>query len=905
MKHGIRSSAICLTVLLAATSANAAELSVDSIAMFPGNTQDLIVFGEIVEESTFGVTITLEVAPRDGNTGTVRFTPAPPADITQAGDPWPGTGLFTAYDTDLSGSDFWNGSVDDNGIVLLASVTYSGPLTTFPVVASTDAEGVWDVLLCTNHFYSRWEGVNTVLVPGTVTVSAQPVTYVDVNATGPAHDGTSWCDAYAVLQDALVEARSSGGLVTEIRVADGIYRPDEGVDQTPGDRLAAFQLINGVALRGGYAGCGAPDPDARDIALYETILSGDLAGDDVSVSDPADLLTEPTRAENSYHVFYHPESLNLDETAVLDGFTITGGNANRGTYSDYTHSYGGGMYNGRSSPIVINCTFSRNSAAYDGGGICNASSSPTVTNCTFSRNSASKNGGGMRNSRSNPTLTKCTFSENSARESGGGMFNYRFSNPIVTNCTFTGNAARYVGGGMSNEYSSPSVTKCTFSGNTVYSYGGGMYNAHSSPTVTSCTFEGNAAPHMGGGGLYNFGDSPEVRNSVFTGNTAHVGGGMCNCYSSPTVTDCVFSGNSADYGGGMSNTSNSPTVANCTFSGNSAAEYGGGMYLWNRFSSSNSIVTNCTFSGNTALSGQALASDSYNQQYPSGVLIANCILWDGGHEVWNNDGSIAITYGNVQDDEPNDGIIYPGTGNIDVDPIFVDPLGPDRIPGTEDDDLRLSAGSPCIDAGDNSAVPMDVTTDLDGNPRFVDDPSTPDTGVGPPPIVDMGAFEFQPVEELHVGLDIRLGLCPNRVNVMSRVPMRIAVVGTDNFDVTRIDTDSLVLERADGVGGNVTPLSRWWGSLVFVRDVATPFDGDLCDCHRRRRDGTDDLVMWFSTRDIVEELELRRVGHKTPVMLTIRGLLSDGTPFDASDCILVIGGRPDGRGRISSTGGKD
>ncbi len=74
-----------------------------------------------------------------------------------------------------------------------------------------------------------------------------------------------------------------------------------------------------------------------------------------------------------------------------------------------------------------------------------------------------------------------------------------------------------------------------------------------------------------------------------------------------------------------------------------------------------------------------------------------------------------------------------GIGNIDADPLFVDPIN---------GDYRLSAGSPCIDAGDNAAVPEDITTDLDGNPRFVDDPTTADTGNGVCH-VDMGAYEFQ------------------------------------------------------------------------------------------------------------------------------------------------------------------
>jgi hypothetical protein len=104
--------------------------------------------------------------------------------------------------------------------------------------------------------------------------------------------------------------------------------------------------------------------------------------------------------------------------------------------------------------------------------------------------------------------------------------------------------------------------------------------------------------------------------------------------------------------------------------------------------------------------------------------MANCILWDGGDEIWNNDGStIDITYSDVQGG-------YPGPGNINADPLFIDP---------DNGDFRLSPDSPCIDAGKNAFVPKGVLRDLDGNPRFVADACAGAGGA----TVDMGAYEFQ------------------------------------------------------------------------------------------------------------------------------------------------------------------
>ncbi|MHC4499424.1 MAG: hypothetical protein ACYS21_09970, partial [Planctomycetota bacterium] len=177
---------------------------------------------------------------------------------------------------------------------------------------------------------------------------SERIIYVDGLATG-ANDGSSWTDAYNYLQDALTAA-SSGD---EIWVAQGIYKPDQGVGITPGDREATFQLISAVTTKGGYAGLSEPDPNDRDISVYKTVLSGDLNGNDVGD------LTDPSRNDNTYHVITASYTWL---TTVLDGFTITAGNA--------PDDEGGGMriFNGRAT--IRNCIISGNSASSGGGIYC-------------------------------------------------------------------------------------------------------------------------------------------------------------------------------------------------------------------------------------------------------------------------------------------------------------------------------------------------------------------------------------------------------------------------------------------------------------------------------------------------------------------------------------------------------
>jgi hypothetical protein len=234
--------------------------------------------------------------------------------------------------------------------------------------------------------------------------------------------------------------------------------------------------------------------------------------------------------------------------------------------------------------------------------------------------------------------------------------------------------------------------------------GGGMFNTGSSPTVTNCIFTSNNA-YRGGGMLNDQNSFPTVTNCIFTSNTGTYGGGMYNAYgSNSTVTNCTFENNNAPwFGGGMDNDHYaSPTVTNCTFIGNGSG-FGGGMFNGDH---SSPTVVNCTFTDNSSPNGGGMFSKGN-----SSPTVTNCIFWgDTVNEIVNESSITTVTYSDVEGG-------WAGTGNIDADPLFADADG------------QLLAGSPCIDAGNDAAVPSGVTTDLDGNPRI--------QGA----CVDMGAFE--------------------------------------------------------------------------------------------------------------------------------------------------------------------
>jgi hypothetical protein len=262
--------------------------------------------------------------------------------------------------------------------------------------------------------------------------------YVDDSAVG-GNNGQNWTDAFTKLQDALAMAAPGD----KIKVAGGTYRPDRGGGQTLFDITATFSLMDDLVIEGGYAGFGEPDPNARDVEGYETILSGDLKGDDGP--------NFTNNSDNSHHVV----SANISSGgAVLDGFTVTAGNA----VGLNPTGQGGGIYIGSGSPILVNCTFIRNKAVR-GGGASNShyfADDPSFISCKFIGNSADNAGGGMESQGGEPSLTNCVFSGNTSAGGGGGLLNMGNSIATMTNCTLSGNSA-VNGGGIFNDWATASV----------------------------------------------------------------------------------------------------------------------------------------------------------------------------------------------------------------------------------------------------------------------------------------------------------------------------------------------------------------------------------------------------------------------------------------------------------------
>ncbi len=275
-----------------------------------------------------------------------------------------------------------------------------------------------------------------------------------------------------------------------------------------------------------------------------------------------------------------------------------------------------------------------------------------------------------------------------------GLFNESGNTGIIINCIFRDNTT----GIINMEFSSPTTRGCSFENNDT-----GIINRESSsPDIRDCSFINNST------GIRNFEGAahPFVENCIFKNNTSAISSGP---YAGVDVTGSTFIENDSAINFGAHQLGNE--ISDSVFYGNTD----GAIFNYGDYGDVEVKVKNCTFYNN---SGYAL--DAYEKTY----TVENCIFWDNENEI-SSDSISSVTFSNVKGG-------FPGLGNIgekpEDDPMFVDP---------ENGDLHLQTDSPCIDVGNNLALPLSIT-DIDGDPRIID-------GDGNSiPIVDMGADEYKP-----------------------------------------------------------------------------------------------------------------------------------------------------------------
>jgi parallel beta-helix repeat protein len=305
-----------------------------------------------------------------------------------------------------------------------------------------------------------------------------------------------------------------------------------------------------------------------------------------------------------------------------------------------------------------------------GGGIWVYQASPTIKNCVIRNCTAVRGGGISCQDGSSPTIENCTIADNTTTsDNGGGIDCFMSSSPTIVNCTITGNTSAAHGGGICCEsHCDAQITGCTIASNSALENGGGVNSTSSSHAIINdCAIAANSGRGWGygGGGVYV--EDLTMTNCIVARNRTEGGGGGIYCIGG-TITICTIKGNTA------------------------TGTWGGGIRM-----ATLGTVTDCIVWGNSDAGGQPQISAIFG----------------------------SVFYSCVQDEDPDDGNIYPGVGNIDDDPLFVS--GPLHDYYLSQVAAGQGADSPCVDTGSDTAANLGLdtlTTRTDG---------VPDEGV-----VDMG-----------------------------------------------------------------------------------------------------------------------------------------------------------------------
>jgi hypothetical protein len=396
------------------------------------------------------------------------------------------------------------------------------------------------------------------------------------------------------------------------------------------------------------------------------------------------------------------------------------------------------------------------------------------------------------------------------QNSGRGFYFHNLEGPasMLEGFTITNGHVESRGGAIRLLCSSPTIRSCIFYDNSSGINGGALHCGYagscgllSNPTVIDCVFiENTCYSGAGGGAVYGSSTGAEFRNCVFERNSANRCGGAVYG-SSATFINCVIKNNTAsEQGGGFDFWGNHATLINCTIVGNSAGTYGGGIscgYL-SRPTIFNSIIWN-----NEAV--------SMPQIYLSGGNLSSSAL---------------ISYTDVQDG-------WPGTGNIAVDPLFVN---------SDDNNYHLLPGSPCIDTGDPNYVAGPNEIDLDGNPRVLNGR------------IDMGAYEYIPPVEIGVKLTPQMLSCDSHGKwLKAHVTLPEEIYPED------IDVNTPAVANPPGVESEFIEVNEY-------------------------SDGYFDVQIYFDREIFCQALSESEEGF---LEVTVSGLFIDGRKFQGSDTIKL------------------
>ncbi len=527
--------------------------------------------------------------------------------------------------------------------------------------------------------------------------------YVDgeVESSG---DGWSWDSPVKTVQEGIDLAHCGATIAGicaqwEVWVKQGEYFIHKGC------REHTVRLRERVALLGGFDG-EETESYQRDWEENKTTLNGRDA---------------PDSNNRVYHVM-----MGSDD-ATIDGLTITGGKADAAEeLSD--NACGAGMFNVNTSPTLANCVFEGNHATGWGGGVLldgsSGSGASVIDNCVFRDNSA-KWGGALSVIGHLVTVTNTLFADNFSTYCGGAV-DVASGEVYLENCELLENVAAHTGGGVvMHDNTRLTMVDCIVTGNRSMQSSGGVYGQAAEIHIEGCVLTENDADWSGGAVGVAHNTYLNVDDSVISNNTSgYRAGGISVWFSDAAISGVTFDNNSAQIGGAVFAETGEVTLVNSVFTGNTAVfegdtwetyEEGAGGAVYS--AGSTTRLVNSTLVGNTAdVAGDGLYSTPF-EDLESGIeyteddtRIVNSIIYGNGlEEVSYHKISPLVTYSDVAGG-------FVGEGNIDADPLFVNPSG---------GDLHLQAASPCIGAASPKQAPK---TDMDGNPRG-----------GEP---DMGAYEY-------------------------------------------------------------------------------------------------------------------------------------------------------------------